>query len=76
MLIQVRKGWSLLLIFLIIALSVILITGDENYVNWMLSLVPLAAFHSAGYFYPPNKIFPMVMHWITFAYAVYINYIS
>lgn len=75
MLIQVRKGWSLLLIFLILSISVLLIEGDTKYVNWMLCVVPIAAFHSATYFYPPNKTFPLVLHWITFGYALYINYL-
>jgi hypothetical protein len=75
MLIQVRKGWSLLLLFLIISLSVILINGGNNYVNWILCVVPISAFHAAAYFYPINKNFPLILHWITFAYAVYLNYI-
>jgi len=75
MLIQVRKGWSLLLIFLMISLSIILFDGDNDYVNWILCVVPITAFHSAAYFYPLNKTFPLVLHWITFAYALYINYI-
>lgn len=75
MLIQVRKGWSLLLLFLMISLSVILVNGDNNYVNWILCVVPISAFHAAAYFYPLNKTFPLVLHWITFAYALYINYI-
>jgi hypothetical protein len=74
MLIQVRKGWSLLLIMLMISLSVILMDGDTHYVNWILCIVPISAFHAAAYFYPLNRTFPLVIHWITFAYAVYINY--
>lgn len=75
MLIQVRKGWSLLLIFLMISLSVILIDGDTDYLNWILCVVPLSAFHAAAYFYSVNRTFALVMHWITFFYAIYISYI-
>lgn len=75
MLIQVRKGWSLLLLFLIISLSVILINGTNSYVNWILCAVPITAFHSAAYFYPINRNFPLILHWITFAYSIYLNYI-
>lgn len=74
-LIQVRKGWSLLLLFLIISLSVILIHGGSDYVNWILCVVPISAFHAAAYFYPLHKNFPLILHWITFAYAIYLNYI-
>jgi hypothetical protein len=75
MLIQVRKGWSLLLILLMISLSVILIDGDSTYVNWILCVVPISAFHTAAYFYPQNRTFPVVLHWIMLAYALYVNYI-
>ena len=74
MLIQVRKNWSLLLLFLIISTLVIMVNGGNNYDNWLLCAIPLAAFHAAAYFYPPNKIFPLVLHWNIFAYAIYLNY--
>lgn len=74
MLIQVRKNWSLLLLFLIVSAFITLVNGGSNYVNWLLCTVPLAAFHGAAYFYPPNKIFPLVLHWNVFAYAIYVNY--
>ena len=56
-------------------MSIIVIDGDTKYVNWILCVVPISAFHSAGYFYPPKRLLPLVIHWITFAYAIYINYI-
>jgi len=74
MLIQVRKNWSLLLLFLILSTFITLVNGSNNYVNWLLCAVPLAAFHAAAYFYPPGKIFPLVLHWNIFAYAIYLNY--
>lgn len=75
MFIQVRKSWSLLLIYLIISLVLIMVEGGTEYVNWMLCAVPLTAFHAAAYYYPSGKTFPAVMHWILFAYAIYILYV-
>ena len=74
MLIQVRKNWSLLLLFLIVSTLIILVNGGNNYLNWMLCAAPLSAFHAAAYFYPSNNIFPLVLHWNVFAYAIYLNY--
>ncbi len=75
MLIQGRKNWSLLLLFLIMSLLIIVVNGGEdNYVNWALSVMPLAAFHAAAYFYPAKKLFAVVMHYIIFAFALYVNY--
>jgi hypothetical protein len=75
MLIQGRKNWSLLLIFLIMSLLIIVVNGGENnYVNWALTVMPLAAFHAAAYYYPTHKWFPMIMHWVIFLFAIYLNY--
>lgn len=74
MLIQVRKNWSLLLLFLIISTFITLVNGNDNYLNWLLCAVPLAAFHAAAYFYPSGNVFPLVLHWNIFAYALYVNY--
>lgn len=74
MLIQIRKGWSLLLLFMIMSLFIILVNGGINYVNWVFGLLPIASFHAATYYYPDKKFFPLVVHWITFAYAIYLCY--
>jgi hypothetical protein len=74
MLIQVRKGWSLLLLFLIISLFIILVNGGINYVNWAFGIMPLASFHAAAYYYPEKRLFPLILHWLTFGYAIFICY--
>lgn len=74
MLIQIRKGWSLLLLFLIMSLFIILVNGGKNYVNWVFGLMPLAAFHAAAYYFPAKRIFPLILHWIIFVYAIYLCY--
>jgi hypothetical protein len=74
MMIQVRKSWSLLLVFLIVSMLIIMANGGNNYVNWLLCAVPLAAFHAAAYFYPQGKILPQALHWIIFGYAIYVGY--
>lgn len=74
MLIQIRKAWSLLLLFLIISLVVVLVNGGVNYANWSFGLVPLACFHGAAYYYPEKRLFPSILHWVSFLYAIYIIY--
>ncbi len=74
MFIQVRKGWSLLLLFMIISTLIILVNGGNNYYNWLLCAVPLTAFHAATYYFPSLRIFPPLLHWILFIYAIYVNY--
>lgn len=74
MLIQVRKSWSLLLLYLIVVTGMIFIDGDEEYRNWMLTALPFAAFHSAAYFYPSQKLIPSILHWIVFLYVIVLMY--
>lgn len=72
--IQVRKSWSLLLLFLIISMLIIVVNGGDRYVNWLTCVVPLAGFHAAAYYYPEKKSVPLILHWIIFGYAVFMNY--
>ncbi len=74
MLIQIRKAWSLLLLFLIFSVFIILVNGGVNYVNWSFGLMSLAAFHGALYYYPNKRLIPLILHWLTFIYAVYLVY--
>ncbi|HSB94575.1 MAG TPA: DUF6427 family protein [Flavitalea sp.] len=74
MLIQGRKTWSLLLIFLIVSLLIILVNGGNHYVNWICCLIPLAVFHAAAYFYPTRSLFASLMHWVIFLFALTVNY--
>jgi hypothetical protein len=75
MLIQVRKSWSLSLLFLLVAIFVILINHADSYENWIVTAMPFAAFHAAAYYYAPNKTLPLVLHWVTFVFIILINYV-
>jgi hypothetical protein len=74
MLIHVRKSWSLLLAFLIVAVLVIIINKAGSYENWIVTAMPFAVFHSAAYFYPGNKFLIHALHWVCFSVAIGINY--
>jgi len=74
-LIHIRKSWSLLLLFLMVAVVIILINRANSYENWIVTAVPFAAFHAAAYYYPARKWPPMLLHWITVAYIITINYL-
>lgn len=72
--IHIRKAWGLLLMFLLVSLLVALSGQRGNYYNWTLAFIPLAAFHGATYFYMPSKAIAAFLHWITFIFAVFMNY--
>jgi hypothetical protein len=73
-LIQVRKSWSLSLLFLMVAVFVIIINRADSYENWIVTAVPFATFHAAAYFYAADKRLPLLIHWVSFAYIIWINY--
>jgi hypothetical protein len=74
LLIHVRKSWNLLLVFLIVSVVVITINKAGSYENWIVTAMPFAVFHSAAYYYPVNRFFINVLHWLCFSVAIGINY--
>lgn len=74
MLIQVRKNWSVLLIYLLLAFFVPFINSDQSFETWILVTVPFAAFHACAYLYPVKKWFPLIIFFITIGYILYQQY--
>jgi len=74
MLIQVRKNWSVLLIYLLLAFFVPFVNSDQSFETWVLVTVPFAAFHACAYFYPIKRWFPLIVFFITTGYILYQQY--
>ncbi|HUR66679.1 MAG TPA: hypothetical protein VMZ03_10050 [Chitinophagaceae bacterium] len=70
MLIQVRKGWSLLLLYLLGALFIPFVNGTETFENWIMAAIPLAAFHACTYLYSSLRIFPLLLFWLSVAFII------
>jgi len=75
-LIQIRKSWSLLLLYLVVAVVIILINRADSYENWIVMAVPFSAFHAAAYYYPARKTGPLILHWLIVAYILAFNYLA
>lgn len=76
MMIHVRKSWSLLLVFMILAVLVILINKAGSYENWIVTATPFAVFHGAAYYFPNNKTLPRILHWTCFLFIMIANYFA
>lgn len=74
MLIQVRKNWSILLLYLLLAFFVPFINSDQSFHTWILVTVPFAAFHACAYFYPVKRVLPLILFFITIGYILYQQY--
>ena len=74
MLIQVRKGWSLLLLYLLGAIFVPFVNNTNTLENWVMVAIPFAAFHACTYFYSTLKILPILLFWLTVAFVLGYQY--
>ncbi len=74
MLIQVRKNWSIILLYLILAFFVPFINTYTSFNNWILVAVPFACFHAATYFYTANKWVVNGLFFLTVGYILYLQY--
>ncbi len=74
MLIQVRKGWSLLLLYLLGAIFIPFVNSSDNFENWVMAAIPFAAFHACTYLYSTLRIIPLLIFWLTVAYILGYQY--
>jgi hypothetical protein len=72
--IQVRKGWSLLLLYLLGALFIPFVNNSNSFDNWIMAAIPLAAFHACTYLYSNLRIFPLLLFWLTVAFIIGYQY--
>jgi hypothetical protein len=73
-LVQVRKRWSLLLLYLIVALFVPFINATHSFEYWILTAIPLSAYIGCGFLYPVKRWFPLVLHWLMVLVVLVVSY--
>lgn len=74
MLIQVRKNWSILLLYLLFAFFIPFIDSKQSFQTWILITAPFAAFHACAYFYPVKRWLPLLLFFITIGFILYQQY--
>ncbi len=74
MLIHVRKGWSLLLLYILGAIFIPFVNSSDTFENWVIVAIPFAAFHASAYLYSTYRIFPLVLFWLTVAFILFYQY--
>jgi len=73
-LIQVRKGWSLVLLYLLGALFVPFVNNSDTLENWVMAAIPFATFHACAYLYAGLRIVPLLLFWLTVGYILAYQY--
>ena len=74
MLIQVRKNWSILIFFLLIAIAIPFINADNRLHSWIFMAAPFAAFHSSAYLYPKKRWISLAIFFVTVAFILGMQY--
>ena len=74
--VQVRKSWALMLLYLMVALFIPFINSSHNFQYWMLTTAPVSAFAASAFFYPRIKWIPMALQWIMVAFVIYMEYLK
>ena len=74
-LIQARKSWNLIFLYLMVALFVPFINATHTFDYWILCAVPLSAFLGAAFLYPAKNRFPVILHWLMLAFVIVISYL-
>ncbi|MEP6674316.1 MAG: DUF6427 family protein [Ferruginibacter sp.] len=73
-LLQTRKSWNLVLLYLLVAVFIPFINDTHTFEYWILCAVPVSAFTACTFFYPERRWFPQALHWIMAAFVIAINY--
>lgn len=74
MLIQVRKSWSLLLLYLLVSLLVPFINSSSTFEYWILCAPAFAAFHANTYFHSNKRNISLIIHWIMVIFILALNF--
>ncbi len=75
-LIQARKSWNLIFLYLIAAVLIPFINATHTFEYWILCAVPLSALLGAAFLYPNKKMFPLIVHWLMVAFVIVISYFT
>lgn len=73
-LIQARKSWNLVFLYLVVAVFVPFVNATHTFEYWILCAVPLSALLGAAFLYPSKKWFPLVLHWLMVAFVAVVSY--
>jgi hypothetical protein len=73
-LIQARKSWSLIYLYLLVALFIPFINATSTFNYWILCAVPFSALLGAAFLYPNKTTIPLVLHWVMVAFVIAISY--
>ena len=76
MLIQARKNWSIILLYLLFATFIPFINNTGYFTTWIIAVAPFAIFHGCTYLYPPAKWIPVAIFFIMLGFILAQQYLT
>ena len=76
MLIQARKNWSILLVYLLLSFVIPFVNSSPSFYTWLLAAAPFACFHACAYLYTPRKWLPSALFTVALIFILLQQYIS
>jgi hypothetical protein len=74
MLIQVRKNWSIVLLYLLLAFFIPFVNSNQSFHAWVLIAAPFSLFHACAYFYQPRKLISLSLFFLSVGYILYLQF--
>lgn len=62
-LVQTRKSWALVFLYLLVAIFVPFINATKQFDYWILSAVPISCIMASAFLYPERKWLAHLVHW-------------
>jgi hypothetical protein len=72
--VQVRKSWQLVYLYLLVAVLVPFLNADNSFSSWILVAIPASLLTASAFFYPDKKWFGYIIHWGMVAVSVAVAY--
>lgn len=72
--VQVRKNWGLMLLYLLIAVAALFLGKVAGLQYCLIALIPASAFIGCAFYYPRIKWIPALLHWFMVAFVLYVQY--
>lgn len=70
MIVHIRKGWYLFVVYLFISIPISFFNSEKTLENIILLLVPVSAFHGYGYLNAEVKLYPKISFWVAAAFII------
>ncbi len=72
--VRVRKNWTILFLFFLLAIIIPGISGTHNFQYWLLMIIPSSAFVGALFFYTRKMWMVHLLHWFLVLLIIYVQY--